>query len=307
MRAAFLDPFAAKNNVQVRSEEGISAVTLAKLRQQKDDPQFDLVIMDRGVSDLAIREGLVEPIPVAALTNKDQVFEEALIKDKDGRITAVAMVYWAIGIAYNRNEIKQPPQSWLDLAKPEYKGKLGIYSPDNSIAVPLLVTLARLQGGGPDNMDPAFRMMAQLRDGAVFFGGSTAGANLLVTGEVAIATLASTEVWKAQDQGHPIEFAIPKEGVIAQDIRIHLVKGAKNREAAIKLVDYTLSLEAQQEITKRLLTSPANKNVKVAPELEKKLPWGAGGNISNLILVDANVILDNRERWIRRWNQEVAK
>src|SRR5262249_44166871 len=67
IRASFRQPCGAKANVQVRSEGGISGVTLAKLRQQKDNPQFDVVWMDRVVPDQAIGEGLVEPISPAAL------------------------------------------------------------------------------------------------------------------------------------------------------------------------------------------------------------------------------------------------
>src|SRR5262249_41209199 len=95
IRGAFLQPHRAKLNVQVRSEEGISGVTLAKLRQQKDDPQFDVVWMDRGVSDTAIREGLLDPISPAALTNTPDVVSEAFIKDSAGRIMAVTTGYWA--------------------------------------------------------------------------------------------------------------------------------------------------------------------------------------------------------------------
>jgi putative spermidine/putrescine transport system substrate-binding protein len=41
IRASFLEPYGAKSKVQLKIEEGISGVTLAKLRQQKDNPQFD--------------------------------------------------------------------------------------------------------------------------------------------------------------------------------------------------------------------------------------------------------------------------
>ena len=180
--------------MQVKSEEGISGVTLAKLRQQRDNPQFDIVYMDREISDQAIREGLVEPVDPASLTHMADVIPEAFVKDAKDQIMAVSLVYWGIGIAYNTKEIKEVPSSWLDLAKPSYNGKLEIYSTDNSIAFPMLVTLAELKGGGVANIDPAFKMMSDLgKQGAIFFGGSVAGGNLLSSGEVSIAdTQAST-------------------------------------------------------------------------------------------------------------------
>src|SRR5437764_252042 len=57
-RNAIITPFGQQFKVQMKSEEGISGVTLAKVRLQKDNPQFDIVFIDRGVSDLGIRDGL---------------------------------------------------------------------------------------------------------------------------------------------------------------------------------------------------------------------------------------------------------
>jgi putative spermidine/putrescine transport system substrate-binding protein len=308
IRAAFLEPFSKKSGVQLKIEEGISGVTLAKLRQQKDDPQFDVVWMDRVVSDQAIREGLIEPVPVDELTNRGDVSPEAFIKDSSNRVMAVTTGYWAAGLAYNTKTVKQPPTSWLDLNKPEYKGKVATYSPDNAICFPILVTLAELQGGGVKDMDPAFKFMTQLaKGGAVFFGGSPAGANLLANGEVDVATMASSQVWDLQDKGVPIAYVVPKEGAVAGDIRIHIVKGTKNKELATKLVDYVISAEAQKEIATRLLLGPVNTKTVLPDDVDKKMPWGPHGSIKNLRILDAVTILDNRDAWTKRWNEEVAK
>jgi putative spermidine/putrescine transport system substrate-binding protein len=307
IRASFLDPFAEQEGVTLRVEEGISAVTLAKLRQQRDDPQFDVVWMDRVVSDQAIREGLIEPISEDAL-DLSNVVEEAVIRNEAGEIVALTTGYWAAGIAYNRDDIDAPPSSWGDIGNDEFQGRIAVYSPENSINFPLLVTIAEIKGGGIENMDPAFELMARIGDGgAVFFGGSPAGANLLATGEVDIATLASSQVWSLQESGHPIEYLVPKEGAVAGDIRIHIVKGTGNKELAERLANYVISAEAQQSIAGMLFLGPVNTGAELAPEVDRKMPWGPGGSIDDLVLVDANAILDYRDEWTRRWNQEVAR
>jgi putative spermidine/putrescine transport system substrate-binding protein len=163
-------------------------------------------------------------------------------------------------------------------------------------------------GGGIENLDPAFELMTELADGgAVFFGGSPAGANLLATGEVDIATLASSQIWDLQDAGHPIEYAVPEEGAVAGDIRLHVVEGAKNKEAAYGLANYAVSAEAQECIARMLSLAPVNTNAELSPEVAKKMPWGPDGSIDDLVIVDAIAILDNRDEWTRRWNQEVAQ
>ncbi len=307
-RTALITPFGQQFKVATKSEEGISAVVLAKLRQQKGNPQFDVVFMDRGVSDLAIREGLVEPVSPAVQAGAPDVIPEAFIKNAKGEITAVSLVYWGAGLAYNEKQIKNPPVSWLDIKNPAYAGKLAVYSPENSIAIPMLVVLSELQGGGPSNMDPAFNMMKGLaKEGTVFFAGSPAGANLLANGEAQVAVLASTNVWELVSKGVPIKFVVPKEGVIGQDIRMHIVAGTKNKALAEKFISFAISKVPQEEVTKRLLTAPVNTKTQVPDDVDAKLPWGPHGSIKNLRLVDGNVILDNREAWIARWNKEVTK
>jgi putative spermidine/putrescine transport system substrate-binding protein len=308
IRSSFLKPFEDSSKIKLNIEEGISSVTLAKLRQQKDAPALDVVFMDRIVSDTAIAEGLVEPIDPKALGNMPDVAPQAFIKDKAGNIVAVTAAYWAIGLAYNSKDIKTKPKSWLDLAKPEYKGKVAVYSPDNAIGLPLLVTLATIRGGGIDKMDPGFAFVGDLvKNGAIFFGGSPAGGNLMASGEASVASLASNQVWDLQAKGHPIEYVVPKEGAIAGDMRLHIVKGAKNREAANKLVNFILGVEPQTAIATKLLVAPVNTKVKLSPEVAAKMPWGEKGSVANLRLVDANAILANRDAWTARWNKEIGK
>lgn len=308
IRSSFLKPFEDSSKTKLNIEEGISAVTLAKLRQQKDSPALDVVFMDRIVSDTAIAEGLVEPIDPKALTNMPDVAPQAFIKDKAGNIVAVTAAYWAIGLAYNTKDIKTKPESWLDLAKPEYKGKVAVYSPENAIGLPLLVTLATIRGGGVEKMDPGFAFIGDLtKNGAIFFGGSPAGGNLLASGEASVASLASNQVWDLQSKGHPIAYVVPKEGAIAGDMRLHVVKGAKNREAANKLVNFVLGVEPQQAIATKLLVAPVNTKTKLTPEAAAKMPWGEKGSVADLRLVDANAILANRDAWTARWNKEIGK
>jgi putative spermidine/putrescine transport system substrate-binding protein len=307
-RNAIIKPFGEQFGVDMKSEEGISAVTLAKVREQKGNPQFDIVFIDRGVSDLGIRDGLFEPVSPTPLTAVPGVTPEAFIKDSSGKIMAVALTYWGIGLTYDTHAIKEAPTSWFDLTNPDYKGKVAVYSPDNSICLPFLVTIAELKGGGPSNMDPAFAMMKKLaRDGALFFAGSPQGANLLASGEAGIATLASSNAWELVSKGVPVKFVVPKEGVIGQDIRMHIVDGTKRKDLAEKFINFAVSAPVQTDLSRRLLTAPVNADVKLPPNIDEKLPWGADGSIKNLRLVDGNVILDHRAEWIQRWNEEVTK
>jgi len=88
---------------------------------------------------------------------------------------------------------------------------------------------------------------------------------------------------------------------------VHIVKGTKNKALAEKLVNYVIGPQAQEEIAKRLLLGPVNTKAKLDAETDKKMPWGPGGSVKNLRIVDALAILENRDGWSKRWNEEVAK
>ena len=52
-----------------------------------------------------------------------------------------------IGIAYNPTKIQTPPPSWMDLWKPEYKGRVGLTTMESSLGTVFVVEIAKLHGG----------------------------------------------------------------------------------------------------------------------------------------------------------------
>src|SRR4051812_27537447 len=99
-----------------------SAQMLGTLRAQKAAPQADVVIMDVSVSKAATDEKLLTKIDDKVSKNVADLYPNARIADVDG----VAVTFDNLVMLYNADQVKTAPTSWMDLAKPEFKGKVAI-------------------------------------------------------------------------------------------------------------------------------------------------------------------------------------
>jgi putative spermidine/putrescine transport system substrate-binding protein len=79
--------------------------------------------------------------------------------------------YWgAISIGYNQNLVPNPPKSWADLLKSEYKGKVALNgSPlTSNSAVSGVIAAALASGGSASNVQPGIDFFAKLKSSGNF-------------------------------------------------------------------------------------------------------------------------------------------
>jgi iron(III) transport system substrate-binding protein len=171
------------------------------------------------------REARVEGIP------------EGLI-DKDRTYFGTKVI--STGIVYNR-AAKEKPASWADLMKPEYKGQISMASPlySGAAAIKLSAVAAR--------HDLGWRFVEALKaNEAQAVRGNGAVLRAVATGEKAYGILVDFMAFNAKQQGSPIEFVFPKEGVTVVTEPVAILKTAQNKSAARAFVDYLLSEEGQK-------------------------------------------------------------
>jgi putative spermidine/putrescine transport system substrate-binding protein len=297
-------PFEKKYGVKVVVDPGASTVTLAKLRQQKGNPVIDVAWMDSGISEIALSQGLVDWIDPSKLTNMKETAPESFYKTKDGKIFAVGAGFYSVGIAYNEEEVKSKPKSWFDLWKKEFEGRVTVPGTENSTGIPFLVTMAKIRGGGTDNIDPGLEAIANLKV-AAFFKSMGIASNMFETEEVVIAALFSNNAWALKDKGLPIAYVVPKEGTVGLDLRAHIAKGSKHKDLAEKFIDFALSRQAQKGFAEMMYVGPVNKHVVLSEKAKKRMPWGYGGSVADLNFFDWEVLRDNRQEWVELWNKKV--
>jgi putative spermidine/putrescine transport system substrate-binding protein len=303
-KACVADPFTKATGIEVVPEIGTSTTTLSKLEQQKSAPTIDAAWMDGGISELANSAGVLDNLDPAAIPNMKQLTPRAVYRA--GSMTyAVGTGYYSLGLTYNTKQVKQPPTSWRDLWKPEFAGASAIPSPSNSAGVPFVLFLAKVWGVDPKHLDPVYEKIAAL-DAALLYDSSGAATNAFQRGEAVIGAHFNVGAWDLIDKGMPIGFVVPKEGVWATDARLHLVKGSRNKRAAESFINQALTAESASCLASRLYLGPAVMNVKVAPDVAKKLPWGVNGSVDNLNLFDWHEVNERRAEIVDAWNRRVA-
>jgi putative spermidine/putrescine transport system substrate-binding protein len=304
-RACVAEPFTKVTGIAVNAEIGTSAVTLAKLQQQKAAPTIDVAWMDGGISELALDAGVIDHLDAGAIANLANVLPEAIYKS--GSTTyAVGTGYYSLGLTYNTAKVKPVPTSWNDLWKKDFEDAVTIPSPSNSSGVPFILFLSKIWDIPASDPSPTFKKIKELK-AALFFDSSGAASNAYQSAEAVIGAHFSVGAWDLADKGLPIGFVVPKEGAWATDARLHLVKGTPKRDAAGKFINQALTKEASACLAEKLYLGPSVKDVAVKPEGAHKLPWGENGSVKNLLLFNWAEVNALRPKIVDTWNREVAR
>ncbi|HAJ38243.1 MAG TPA: iron ABC transporter substrate-binding protein [Chloroflexi bacterium] len=212
-----IDSFAAKYGIKVNELDpnAGSGDELEAIKANKDNkgPQApDVIDVGFAFGPQAVAEGLLQPYKVSTW---ETIPESA--KDPEG--------YWygdyygVMAFLVNKDVVANTPQSWLDLAKPEYKGQFALSGdPRTSNQAILSIQAASLANGGT-LADPTagLELMAQVNQAG----------NLVpviaLPGTVALGETPITAVWDYNAlswadgfEGNPAtEVVIPSDGRIA--------------------------------------------------------------------------------------------
>lgn len=297
-----IEPFSKQYNAKVTQVTSLTMDTVAKLRAQKGNPQIDVVMMADAGSVIATNEGLLEPLDESRIPNMKELLPQARIKGDP----YVQFLFTATVLAYNTQKIKTPPTSWEDLWKPEYKGRVALADTNACCGIPFIVTIARLAGGGLDNMDPGFRRIATLKPNVLtFYTSHDQMANLLNQGEAWIGPWVADRAATQHAQGAPIDMVFPKEGAVLFGNGIAIVKGSRKKALAEKYINFVLDARQQKAFDEHAFLAPTNRSVKLSPAVAKYVPYG-DEVLSKLYPLDWNVVARNTSAWVERWQREIT-
>ena len=143
LRKSWVEPFEKKYNAKVIVTTGLTMENLAKLRAQKGNPQIDVVIFDPPGAIPAANEGLLEKLDPGRIPNLKDQYPFEIVKH------GLFATQWLANqvLAYNTKFIKEPPKSWADLWKPEYKGKVLLPDISTSHGVFFVSIVSKMQTG----------------------------------------------------------------------------------------------------------------------------------------------------------------
>ncbi len=292
--------FEKKYNCRIVYEGTRSLVNLEKMQKNKDKPYLSVVQMDDPVMILAVREGLLEKLTTAKVSNLANIRAGAVHMDG---MWANYLSPWQ-GIAYNKKALPNGVASWVELWDPKYKGRIILPSLQNTEGLANLFIASHLATGKPmaealKNPEPGFEHLAKLKPNLLtVYTQMPQAFNLLEQGEAwMIGNALSSFALQRKSDGAPIDLAAPKEGIFASPSGICVVKGAPAADLAFAYVNEMLGAEIQSKISGPTFALPTNKSVPNPPGMPTDV---------TLHSLDWAYVAENRTEWVKRWDREMA-
>jgi len=207
----------------------------------------------------------------------------------------------AMGIMYNKNLVKDPPDSWSALWDPKWRGKVTFF--DNNF-IPLVLA-ARLNGGNEQNIDAGFRVWAEnAKNLRALVTSNDQLKNLLVSGEALIAPW-FTSIWKFWvEEGAPLGFVNPREGVVAFPIYLQIVKGSTPEQIRVaeEIINELLVADNNGRYARLTFGIPSISTAPLSPTVEQIL---SPKLLDTAIWLDWATMGQKTSEWRQRWEREV--
>jgi putative spermidine/putrescine transport system substrate-binding protein len=251
-----------------------SAEQITRLLAEKDAPVMDVADIGYDFLGKLLDNNLAAPYKNV---NWDKI--PARFKDPDGRWAAS---YWgAIAFLVNTDIIKNVPQSWDDLLKPEYRDKVVSRDPRvSTYATASVLAAAYAHGGGEDNVQPGLDFFKQLRDSGNLRQGVVLNVASVQKGEAPIALVYDFDGFAKRDAtGLPLKVVIPKDGTVGMIFAQYVSSRAPHPNAAKRAMDWFLSDEGQVSFATGY-AHPTRSDVSLPADVAAKLlPQSAYTNI----------------------------
>lgn len=300
-RERLFDPFEKECGCKVVVEVGNNAGRLAKLKANKSN--YDLAVFaDFGAREVADL-GLIQPIDVSKLSNYGKIYDFA--KDPIGGNLAVGYTTYSTSLVYRTDKIEKV-ESWNDLFSDTVKGRVAIPNISTTQGPLILHMLSKAMGKtNVDFADAIARLGSSKDDIVTFYERSSQLITLFAQDEVWMAPVGRFAWGRLLKTGMPLGWSIPKEGQTGGMNVMVMVKGTEHPDLVLKLMDKWLSTEVQTSLAEGLIDSPVNKEVKVDAKTAELLTYGSE-QIDAIDFLPAATILEQREGWVKAWNQGIA-
>jgi len=304
-RELVITPFEEMYGVKVEVVTAYSADTLAQLRAQRENPQFDVVHFSGGLETAAAAEGLLAPIMPDELENYDEMYPFAVAGIEEG----VGPMYKTavIGLLYNTDRIPEAPASWNALADEANAGHVLLTdAASNTYGMLGMLMINQVAGGTLDDITPGLEFVQSILPNATVVSKSPEIQQNFAQGNAWIAPYAQDYAYTLIKAGLPVDFVLPEEGGVVAPITVNLVAGRENRDLALKFIDFSIRAEASKGWAEALRYSPTNKTVVLSEEVAGQVTYGEE-QASRLVTFDATKIAENKPSWNEAWTRAIAQ
>ena len=272
-----LKPFEDATGIKVNVKEFEGTGAGLAIVEQSQPGDWDVMVIDTVDVRRGVERGLFEPLPEDKLPMAD-IFPEVLMNSHavvDGKRYGITEKFGYNTIGFNKAKVDPADMETLGvLTNDKYKGRVAIYD----YYLPVMGLAAMAIGKKTSELTeadlPALKeVLLKMKANAKAVTDVVASQTALATGEADILVGGGEWVTAGIAKENPdLDFSIPKEGAVLWSQSLAMFKDSKNKDAALKFIQYILSPEGQA----RLATSscywgmPANKTAAL-DDAQKKI------------------------------------
>jgi len=210
------------------------------------------------VADMSVFRKLYEKGNVYAYSPKGLEKVPDLFKHENGDYNEYR--WSAMAILYNTDLVKDPPKSWKDLLKPEYKGKITMPNPLYSgTVVATIGTLLKAPGFGWKFFEDF-----AANGGKIVKSNGEVG-KTVASGEFALGIATDGRGYVMKSKGSPIDYVLPAAGSVLLVQPIAILSNCKNKPLAKAFLDYMYTEKAMRDMASKGYVSalPGTSEVEV--------------------------------------------
>ncbi|PJG85426.1 extracellular solute-binding protein [Conservatibacter flavescens] len=225
---------------------------------------YDLVFPSSYYIGKMAKEGMLEKIDHNKLSNLKYITPSLLNQDYDpDNQYSLPYIYGLTGIGVNAADIDPSTiTSWADLWKPEFKRKVLLMADAREVFhIALLLNGKSPNTTNEEDIKSAYERLTKLLPNVIAFNSDTPEMPYL-QGEVSIGMIWNGSADRAHAENKNIQFIYPKEGAILWMDNYAIPKGARNREAAHKFIDFLLRPENAKVVIETMGFSMPNEGLK---------------------------------------------
>jgi spermidine/putrescine transport system permease protein len=242
--AEFEQKFNAKVNVELYDS---NEALLAKL--QSGGASFDIIVPSDYMVTVLKEQGLLDEIRLERITNFSNLDPQftGLPYDPNNQYS-VAYMWGTTGIAYRKDKIKEPVESWASLLDERYKDRIAMLDDVRETIGAMLKYKGRtLNSVEESEVIEAAGLLAKQKPlvKAYDSGGFDL---LLMSGDVWIAQAYSGQIAKAMMENENIAYVVPKEGCTFFVDNLCIPRNAAHKELAEEFINFVLESRVAADI-----------------------------------------------------------
>jgi spermidine/putrescine transport system substrate-binding protein len=248
-----LKPFEDANGVKVNVKEFEGTGAGIAIVEQSQPGDWDVMVIDSIDVRRGVDRGLFEPLPDDQLPIAD-IFPEVLMDAMtkiDGKRYGITEKFGYNTIGFNNTKADAADMQTLQsLLGEKYKGRIAIY--DYYLPV---IGMAALSIGkktaelGEADLPAIKEVLLKMKANAKAVTDVVASQTVLATGEADILIGGGEWVTAGLAKENPaLDFSIPQEGAILWSQSLAMFKDSKNKEIALKFIQYIMSPEGQARL-----------------------------------------------------------